>query len=384
METALAAALGFSVPTNTDGSVTSGSIWLGIQGSQTVNDALVKQIFTHEMDEELGTISGVGDSAPNIIDLTRYSAPGVRSYTTSTGTHAYFSADGTYMGPEYFQYFASGVRPSGLDYGDFDSSNLVQGYGTGTDVATAERRMLNTAGWAYTGPSVMNQTDASPQNVLPTVPVSNVSTAAGVIPNASGNDVKIIEGAGSGTVTLASATTVVNTLQNTATATAVTVNLAGQQLVAGNGAVDAGVGLIGINAGATSLTIGSSVNDGTVTAGTSGAYTLGLINAGGNASVLDIRSAIVDNAGSGSVSVLELNTGKVIFEGTNTYTGTTTVGSGSTLQIGNGGTTGSFGAGNVEVDGTLVFDRGDASPVTFGNTFTGAGAMTQVGRPKSS
>ena len=172
-------------------------------------------------------------------------------------------------------------------------------------------------------------------------------------------------------------TTIVNTLQNTATATAVTINLAGQQLVAGNGAIDAGTGLIAINAGATSLTVGASANDGTVTAGSSGAFTLGLINAGGNASVLDIKSAIVDNAGGGSVSIITLNTGKVILEGTNIYTGTTKIGSGSTLQVGNGGTTGMLGSGNVEVDGSLVFN---CSGVTFVfGSLTGSGSLTQSG-----
>ena len=43
--------------------------------------------------------------------------------------------------------------------------------------------------------------------------------------------------------------------------------------------------------------------------------------------------------------------------GANTYTGGTTISAG-TLQIGNGGTTGSI-AGNVTDNGTLVFNRSE-------------------------
>ena len=289
MEVALAAALGLNGTT----SVTTGSMTLGLTAGAAVNDNYVKQLFTHEMNEEMGTVSGVG-STPNTIDLSRYSAAGARTFTPSTAVHAYFSADGTYMGPEYFQYYANGVNP-GYDFGDFNSLTLVQGYATGAYIPTVERRMLNVGGWTYTGPSVKNQTDSSP-NTLVTLPISTVSTAGGVIPNTPGNDVQIIEGGGSGTVTLASSTTTVNTLTNMATATAVTINLAGQTLAAGNGAVDAGVGLIEVGAGASGLTIGASANDGTVTAGSSGAYTLGLVSANA-AAPLDIKSAIVDNAG---------------------------------------------------------------------------------------
>ena len=41
----------------------------------------------------------------------------------------------------------------------------------------------------------------------------------------------------------------------------------------------------------------------------------------------------------------------------NTYAGTTTVGSGTTLNVGNGTGAGTLGAGAVTVDGTLKIDR---------------------------
>ena len=58
-----------------------------------------------------------------------------------------------------------------------------------------------------------------------------------------------------------------------------------------------------------------------------------------------------------------------------TYVGGTTISAG-TLQVGNGGTTGSI-AGNVLDNGTLAFDRSDS--VTFGGTISGAGVVSQNG-----
>ncbi|MGO4843612.1 autotransporter-associated beta strand repeat-containing protein, partial [Rhizobiaceae sp. 2RAB30] len=58
-----------------------------------------------------------------------------------------------------------------------------------------------------------------------------------------------------------------------------------------------------------------------------------------------------------------------------TYGGGTTISAG-TLQIGNGGTTGSI-VGNVVNDGTLAFDRSD--DLTFGGAISGSGSLAQNG-----
>ena len=61
--------------------------------------------------------------------------------------------------------------------------------------------------------------------------------------------------------------------------------------------------------------------------------------------------------------------------GENTYTGETTINDG-TLQLGNGGTTGSI-TGNVANNGILAFNRSDS--VTFGGVISGAGSVQQNG-----
>ena len=76
--------------------------------------------------------------------------------------------------------------------------------------------------------------------------------------------------------------------------------------------------------------------------------------------------------GSGGVV---LNAGTEILTGANTYTGGTTI-SGSILQLGDGGTSGSI-VGNVTDNGTLAFNRSDT--VTFGGVISGSGGVSQIG-----
>lgn len=78
-------------------------------------------------------------------------------------------------------------------------------------------------------------------------------------------------------------------------------------------------------------------------------------------------------SGAGSVGVSGGRT--ITLTGNNTYTGDTTITAG-TLQIGNGGTTGSV-VGNIVNNGTLAFNRGDA--LTYAGTISGSGNLVQAG-----
>ena len=77
-------------------------------------------------------------------------------------------------------------------------------------------------------------------------------------------------------------------------------------------------------------------------------------------------------SGNGTVNVLA---GTTILTADNTYTGNTTISLG-TLQLGNGGTSGSI-VTNVTDNGTLAFDRSDA--VTFPSVISGSGSVAQIG-----
>ena len=81
---------------------------------------------------------------------------------------------------------------------------------------------------------------------------------------------------------------------------------------------------------------------------------------------------------SGAGEVVKTAPGPLGLMGSNTYGGTTIVGTGI-LQIGDGGTTGTLGTGAVTLSNgaTLVFNRADA--MTVGNDIAGAGALMKDG-----
>ncbi len=78
--------------------------------------------------------------------------------------------------------------------------------------------------------------------------------------------------------------------------------------------------------------------------------------------------------GTGTINVLA---GKTILTGDDSgFTGTTSI-SGGTLQIGNGGTTGTLGGNISLVGGTLAFNRSDS--ITYAGSLSGGGALVKSG-----
>src|SRR5271165_2193843 len=111
----------------------------------------------------------------------------------------------------------------------------------------------------------------------------------------------------------------------------------------------------------------------------SGNYFLGskTLTVGGNNLSTTVSGVIQDgglNGGTGG-SLTKVGTGTLTLAGTNTYTGGTTISAG-TVQLGNGGTTGSI-AGIVTDNAVLAFDRSDS--VTFGGAISGTGSVVSLG-----
>lgn len=123
----------------------------------------------------------------------------------------------------------------------------------------------------------------------------------------------------------------------------------------------------------------------TITAGTfqlgNGGSTGSLSNAtaiNGSGSLFFDRSGAVTVAAtiSGDVKVSEAG-GTLILTGDNTYTGTTYISAGATVQVGSGGAIGTLGSGAVSNSGTLAFNR--TGTVTESGVINGAGSLTQQG-----
>ncbi|MCP1171756.1 autotransporter outer membrane beta-barrel domain-containing protein [Ralstonia chuxiongensis] len=170
--------------------------------------------------------------------------------------------------------------------------------------------------------------------------------------------------------------------------------------IVGAGALEkTGTGTLTLGAGNT-YSGGTTITQGTLAigadsalGGATGALTFngGTLQLTGNVDVAATRAIDITNANgtidtqgftstvsqgiSGVGALTKAGGGTLVLAGDNTYQGGTTVAAG-TLQLGNGGTSGSI-LGNVVDNGTLTFNRSDV--FTFGGTVSGTGGITQAG-----
>jgi len=98
------------------------------------------------------------------------------------------------------------------------------------------------------------------------------------------------------------------------------------------------------------------------------------LNAGGGTFQTDADRTLSGPI-SGVGALTKSGSAALILTGNNTYTGGTTITAG-TLQLGDGGTTGSI-VGNVANNGTLAFNRSDN--VTYNGVISGSGAIRHIG-----
>jgi fibronectin-binding autotransporter adhesin len=126
-----------------------------------------------------------------------------------------------------------------------------------------------------------------------------------------------------------------------------------------------------------SFTGGTTISAGTLQIGNGGTSGRILGDIVDNATLIVNRSdtKVLPGSISGTGQLIQAGTGTLVLVNENTYTGGTTISAG-TLQIGDGGTTGSI-LGNVANEGLLAFNRADE--LTFAGIVSGTGAIVQRG-----
>jgi outer membrane autotransporter protein len=150
------------------------------------------------------------------------------------------------------------------------------------------------------------------------------------------------------------------------------------QIQGTSGLIKSGLGTLTLN-GNNTYSGGTTISLGTLQVGNGG--TSGFLGDGDvtdNAALLFNRSdsLVVSNSISGNGSLTQAGAGTLVVVGSNSYAGGTLVSTG-TLQVGNGGTSGTLGSGVVINNSALVFDRSDTLVVS--NTIGGGGSLTQAG-----
>jgi autotransporter-associated beta strand protein len=143
---------------------------------------------------------------------------------------------------------------------------------------------------------------------------------------------------------------------------------------------NAGTLSVGADANLGSASGALTFNGGTLqVTGTTFTATTRAISWGANGGGFDIADAgnrftVSQTLGSGG-SLTKAGAGSLVLTAANAYAGGTTISAG-TLQLGNGGTTGSI-IGNVTNNGSVAFNR--SNTYQFDGVISGAGAMRQIG-----
>lgn len=202
------------------------------------------------------------------------------------------------------------------------------------------------------------------------------STFSGVIQDGAGR--MALTKAGTGTFTLNSANTY----------TGNTIVGQGSLVVANAAALGSTLNGTTVNNGATLTVSNTAVNAETITLNGTGVSGVGALTSTGTSSlagnvILATDSTVgvtgtmaVNGNVSGNRKLTKIGTGTLALAGNNTYSGGTTITSG-TVQVGTGGSTGNLGTGGVSNSGALVYNR--TGTLTESNAISGTGTLTQAG-----
>jgi autotransporter-associated beta strand protein len=210
-----------------------------------------------------------------------------------------------------------------------------------------------------------------------------VSPETGVIADATTSNVRIVEGTGITPVdlTLGAATTNINTLtQSTVGGTsAATIALPSQTLRLGS------AGGIVTSVGSGALTIGTSADEGVLTAGGDAIDLAGDIAIIANSTNPVTINSVIANNGTGAVSLTKTGVGTTAITGTNSFTGPLVVAGGtlSVSSIGNGGVASGVGqspkaGSNLNINGGTLAYIGTTATTDRGFSIGTSGGTIEI------
>ncbi|TIW93814.1 MAG: autotransporter outer membrane beta-barrel domain-containing protein [Mesorhizobium sp.] len=206
----------------------------------------------------------------------------------------------------------------------------------------------------------------------------NISVTGGTVTGGSGTGAAIHTAAtAGGTIAIGSAATVnagASGIALNQTGGAATITTAGT--LTGNVNLSTANNVLDIMGGAINGNISGGGNSAlSFDLGTGNSFVYGAAYAISGMDSVAMNSGSVEIDGSLATNTLAVNGGSLILNGAATVSSGTTISAG-TLQLGNGGTSGSI-LGDVTDNGTLAFNRSDA--YTFAGVISGSGAIRQIG-----
>ncbi len=339
-----------------------GTNWTGAPGRANINGSFGGSV---------GVFAGAAGGTVNVVgtqsfDTLQFSATNDGSgYTINGGVLSFNPASGTAATINVGNGVATTIGSVLQDGATGSGLNKV---GNGTLTLTG----MNT----YTGATSIGAGGTLALSGQGRINASSGLTADGTFDVSAAASAQVKSLAGSGQVVLGSKTLIINNATGTFSGT-----------INGTGGISIGAGTQ-VLSGTNGFTGGAGISQGaTLQIGDGGAGGSLASNVTNYGALVFNSSANSTYAGSitGPGSFSQIGAGTLTLTANNSTSGAVTIGTGSTLQLGNGGTTGWIGGtgkfvGSITNDGALIYNR--SNDVTYAGAVSGNGTLTQAGTGK--